>query len=230
MRSVLFAALLAALTLGSAQAPAGGEGGGLWSVQTIALRDFREAQARADILKGHGFDAFTEFTMDRGMQFVRVRVGCFTSREGAEAMAAALRGRITDTAAAVEATPGAPVAGCVNVEVGFLKPYSWDEVEEPGMAPAFRVEVAGIGAHVAHTGRGWRVLQDGEAVPALDPALPQERFSQAHVGGVPLVRLEGARGPILLCPGALINAVGGVAIVDQELALVACSLEPTGVR
>ena len=209
----------------AAQAPAQTD---LWTVQTVALRDLREAQATAAALKQSGFDAFTEFAMDAGLQFVRVRVGCYTSREAAEVMAAALRGRITDAAVVVEASPDAPVAGCVRMDVGFLKPFTWDEVGRAGAAPAFRVVVAGIEAHVTHTGQRWLVLQDGEDVPLMDATLPTGSFWQATVGGVSLIGLEGPGGRLLLCPGLLVNTVGDVAISEQGDALVACSLEPMG--
>ncbi len=199
-------------------------------MQTIALRDLREAQRVADRLRADGFDAFTEFAMDNGLQFVRVRIGCFTSRAAAEAMAQALRGRVAETAVAVEATPDAPVAGCVHQEIGFLKPFTWDEVREPGTAPAFRVIVAGIEAHVTHTGERWRVLQGGEAVPVVNASLPQGRFTQLTVDGVALVGTEALGRSMVLCPGTLLDAVGNVAISEQGEALVACSLEPMGAR
>ncbi len=199
----------------------------LWSVQTVALRDLRQAQAAVADLRRSGFDAFTEFAMDGGLQFVRVRVGCFTSRYAAESMADTLRGRITDNAVVVEASEEAPVAGCVSVDVGFLKPVRWDEVAEPGTAPAFHMVVAGIEAHVAHTGAGWLVLQGGEPVPAVEPGLTSERFSQARVGGVDLVRQDSGAG-VILCPGTLVSSVGGVAIAEQGDAVVACSLMPRG--
>lgn len=218
--------VLAALACGAhAQAQ---DAAGFWSVQTVALRDLREAQSTAAALKQRGFDAYTEFAMDAGLQFVRVRVGCFVDRAAAESMVFALRGRITDTAAVVEATPGAPVAGCVSMSVGFLKPAMWDEVASPGLAPAFKVQVAGIEAHVAHTGVTWRVLQDGEAVPPVDPALPTARFSQTEVAGVRLVSLMTPAGSVILCPGVLVTSVGNVAITEQGEALVACSLETMG--
>lgn len=219
--------LLVAVHLPSAaaQAPAPA---GLWSVQTVALRDFREAEATAAELKRQGFDAFTEFAMDNGLQFVRVRVGCYLTRDAAEVMAAALRGRITDTAAVVEATPDSPVAGCVRMEVGFLKPGRWDAVDVAGAAPAFRVQVAGIEAHIAHTGERWRVLQEGEDVPSAALSLPAARFSQATIAGVGLIRFEAPGGAILLCPGVLVDSVGNVAISEQGDAVVACSLEPAG--
>jgi len=221
-------ALLGGVLLQGAWAQSGD--GGLWSVQTVALRDFREAQEAASALRRQGFDAFTEFAMDNGLQFVRVRVGCYLTRDAAEMMATAFRGRITDAAVVVEATPGSPVAGCVRVEIGFLKPVTWDEVEALGTAPAFRVEVAGIPAHVTHDGERWRVLQEGEEVPPVNGALPTARFSQATVAGVRLISLEAPGGPVLLCPGVLVNSVGSVAISEQVDSLVACSLEPMGGR
>lgn len=225
--SALLAAVLLQPTYAQAPTPPSAQSE-YWSVQTVALRDLREAQLTAAALRQSGFDAFTEFAMDSGLQFVRVRVGCYTSREAAEIMAAALRGRITDAAVVVEATLDAPVAGCVHMEVGFLKPVLWDEVHRSDTAPAFRVVVAGIEAHVTHTGQRWRVLQEGEEVPLIDPALPSARFSQVTVGGVFLIGVEAPGGQVLLCPGVLVNTVGSVAISEQGDALVACSLEPMG--
>ncbi len=217
---ILIAALL--LAFGSAALAQDQE---LWSVQTVALRDLREARDTAAALRQHGFDAYTEFAMDDGLQFVRVRIGCFVGRDAAEAMAEAMRGRVTDAAVPVELTPGAPVRGCVSMVVGFLKPFAWDAVRRPGAVPAFQVEVAGVAAHVVHTGVRWRVLQEGEEVPRPDPALRAERFSQTRVGGVQFVRVAQPEGDVVLCPGALLASIGSVAISEREEALVACSLE-----
>lgn len=221
-------ALLLLLGVAQAQPPADDGGLGRWSVQVIALRDFREAESTAQQLRAYGFDAFTEFAMDKGMQFVRVRVGCFVDRQSAETMAAALRGHVTDTAAPVEASVNAPVRGCVTMSVGFLKPFRWIEATEPGRVPAYLVEVAGIEAHVAHTGERWRVLQEGEAVPPVQAGLPSARFSQATVAGVPMIRYEDLGGNVLLCPGKLLHSVGSIAIAEQGDAIVACNLEPIG--
>src|SRR5690606_6641598 len=73
-----------------------------WAVQVVALRDFREAQSTAADLRLLGLDAYTEFAMLNSQQWVRVRIGCFGSREAADAMAEALRTRITADAQAVE--------------------------------------------------------------------------------------------------------------------------------
>ena len=66
---------------------AGAQSAQTWAVQVVALRDFREAQAAVTELRVLEFDAYTEFVMQDGQQYVRVRVGCFTTREAAEAVA-----------------------------------------------------------------------------------------------------------------------------------------------
>lgn len=226
MKRALTALLLLLVGCALAQPPVDGSDIEFWSVQVVALRDLREAEDIANQLKRYGFDAFTEFAMDQGKQFVRVRVGCFVGRQAALAMADALRGHVTDSAVPVEASPGAPVRGCVTMNVGFLKPFRWTEATEPGLVPAYLVEVAGIEAHVAHTGERWRVLQEGEPVPTVLAGSTSARFSQASVAGVALVRLDDRAGGVLLCPGTLLNSVGSVAITEQGEAIVACNLEP----
>src|SRR5690606_15550056 len=113
------------------------QSGPLWSVQVVALRDFREAQAAVTELRVLEFDAYTEFAMSDGQQYVRVRTGCFTTREAAESLANVMRGHITADAEAVEMTPGASVSGCVDEEVGFLSSYAWQLLDQPGAVPGF---------------------------------------------------------------------------------------------
>lgn len=201
-----------------------------WSVQTVALRDFREANGVVEQLRGFGLDAYSEFAMNDGHQFVRVRIGCYTSRAGAEAMAAALRGRVTAEAAAVEMTVGAPVVGCVHVDVGFRKPYAWAEVEADGVVPAFRVVVAGIPAHIVHDGTRWAVLQGDDSVPPVNATLPRGSFTSTTLGGVAMVRLAVGATDVVLCPGTLIAEVGQVAIVELGSVVMACSLDVGGAR
>jgi hypothetical protein len=201
-----------------------------WSVQTVALRDFREANAVVEQLRGLGLDAYTEFAMSDGHQFVRVRIGCYASRSGAEAMAAALRGRVTAEAAAVEMTAGAPVVGCVHVDVGFRKPYDWAEVEVDGVVPAFRVVVAGIPARIVHDGTRWAVLQGDGSVPQVNASLPRGSFTSTTLGGVAMVRLAVGATDLVLCPGRLIAEVGQVAIVELGSVVLACSLDVGGAR
>jgi hypothetical protein len=134
---------------------------GGWAVQTVALRDLREAERAAAHLRAAGFPAFTEFVMADGLQYVRVRVGCWSIRPAAEAVAELLLGGHAREAVVVPHGPGSPDA-CVDLDVGFITPASWSPLFGPGEAPTFRVELAGHVAHIRHDGERWSVLQ-GEA-------------------------------------------------------------------
>jgi len=210
-----------ALVVLSAQAAAQDGEPVAWAVQTVALRDYREAQAAAAELRVRDFDAYTEFAMQDGLQFVRVRVGCFTSRAAAEAMADALRERVTNEAAVVEYTPGAPARACATSTVGFMKPSEWEPVREPGAIPAFNVKVSGLGARVMHDGSRWRVEQGYGPIP-LRGELPTAEFTEAVRGGVRFVAEIVEGHSYVICPGRLLAQVGEVAIVEQGELLVAC--------
>lgn len=200
-----------------------------WTVQVVALRDFREAQAAVTELRVLEFDAYTEFAMSDGQQYVRVRAGCFTTRDGAESLAAIMRGRITAEAEAVEMTAGAAVTGCVEEEVGFLNSYDWRMMSQASAVPTFRVAVAGVVARLFHDGRGWSVLQgDGEAQSPGDRAGAEARIVQRRVGGTPFAALDSLPGPVLLCHGTLLASVADVAIVERTDAIVACRLLAPG--
>lgn len=214
--------LLVALLGGWAAAQEGGPRA--WAVQTVALRDYREAQAAAAELRLRDFDAYTEFAMQDGMQFVRVRVGCFTSREAAEAMADALRGRITREAAVVEYTDGGPARSCATSTVGFVKPSEWEPVREPGAVPAFNVKVSGLGARVMHDGSRWRLEQGYGPIPPVGE-LPSAEFTEAVRGGVRFVAEVVDGHTHIVCPGRLLAQIGEVAIVEQGDLLVACDLK-----
>jgi len=225
--------VLAMVLVGHVAAQDPGAAGGLaadraWTVQTVALRDYREANDVVRQLRSLGLDAYTEFAMNDGHQFVRVRIGCFLTRPGAEAMAAALRGRVTAEAAAVEMTLGAPVMGCVRVDVGFRKPYEWAEMEAVGALPAFRVVVAGVPARIVHDGTRWVVMQGDGTVPSSDANVAGATFEGAALGGVPMVRTFVGDAPLMLCPGTLISQVSRVAIVELGSVVMACSLETAG--
>src|SRR5690606_34138354 len=136
-----------------------------WAVQVVALRDFREAQSTAADLRLLGLDAYTEFAMLNSQQWVRVRIGCFGSREAADAMAEALRTRITADAQAVERGNATATLHCTHETVGFLNEYDWRLLDGSGPV-TFSVTVAGVEATVAHDGSRWRVVQESEAVGA----------------------------------------------------------------
>lgn len=197
-----------------------------WTVQTVALRDLREANAEVARLGDLGLAAYTGFTMLDGLQYVRVRVGCF-DRETAERWAGLLRAGVTSEAVALplDALPtGVP---CVAVDVGFRKPADWALVSRADEQPTFRVEVAGHAAYLRYDGSGWRLWQ--AVAPAPEAVAPETGTTglsgsvvrAATLAGQDIVRhaLWGA-----LCPGRLMASIGDVAIVDQGDAIVACGL------
>lgn len=192
-----------------------------WTVQTVAMRDLREATSVADDLRRLGFDAYTEFTMANRLQYVRVRVGCFEERDGAEAMAALLRGWATRDAVVVERTPGAPARGCLVRDVGFVAPEGRWRQRAPGVA-SFEVEVAGVTGLVRYRGGRWQVLQ-----AAADDALPiqvstERRFVQVDGAPRPFVALREPDGPLLVCAGRLLAEADGAAIVELDGVVSAC--------
>ncbi len=202
-----------------------------WSVQVIALRDFREAQLLTAELKQFGLDAYTEFAMQDGLQFVRVRVGCYVGRDAAEAVALTVRGRLTAEAEPVELSSGAQVGACSEQVVGFLDDYSWRYLGSGDGMPTFAVTVAGMAAKVVHDGSHWSIVQDGDAAPATPAsavAAQAARFAQRRHGGVLLVAQLRQSDELMACPGSLITSIGEWALVDRGDAVVACRLVPTG--
>ncbi|HKI58909.1 MAG TPA: SPOR domain-containing protein [Trueperaceae bacterium] len=196
-----------------------------WSVQTVALRDLRQAAAVVGELRGLGFDAYSEFAMHAGEQFVRVRVGCYTDRTAAQAAADALAGHVTEQAVPVQLASDSQAHDCVQEDIGFLKPTTWKRMDVADGLPTFRVEIGGHQARLIFTGAGWRVLQAG-ALPAQEAVPPAASFADARPGGVPWVAQEVAAGPRMLCPGKLIGHAGAAAVVERAGEVVACRLVP----
>lgn len=209
------AALLLFVSFGGIATAAG------WTIQTVALRDFRDAQTTVDDLRGFGLDAYSEFAMWEGEQFVRVRFGCFFSREIAEEMAVRVRTSFIDDAVPVERTPGAPTDGCLEEGTGFLKPANWRQLGEG--VPAFEVMVGETTAVVRHTGRRWRVSQADEPLPPLGP--PSEpRFSQGLLLDIAVVETVRGEFSLVVCPGRMLAEIGDVVIVDRGDRIVSCRL------
>ncbi len=193
-----------------------------WSVQTVALRDLREAERVAAALRYAGFPAFTEFAMTDGLQYVRVRVGCWSSRDGADGVAALLLAGAYAREAVVVPQASRPPWGCTEVDVGFLTPSNWSALHASDEIPTFRVELAGHVGHLRHAGDRWQVLQ-GDARP--DPVAveaPAWAYRDGELGGGAVVFDDRGAAPVLVCPGTLIGQVEDVAIVTWEDAVVAC--------
>ena len=193
-----------------------------WTVQTVALRDLRQAQTAVAQLRALGFDAYDEFAMSAGRQFVRVRVGCYDDRSAAQAAANALAGHVTRQAVAVTLSPTAKVTRCVQEEVGFLKPASWKRVDRSDGLPAYQVVVAGRSARLVFGGNGWRVVQAGATTTVAAASTGAATFESARPGGAPWVGEELATGLRLLCPGTLVASVGSSVVVERSDEVVAC--------
>lgn len=211
-------ALAAGLLLASASAQG-------WSVQTVALRDLRQADAVVGQLRALGFDAFSEFAMHDGQQFVRVRVGCYTDRAAAQAAATALSGHVTRQAVVVTLGVGSKASACVSEDIGFLKPATWKQLPSQDGLPSFSVEIAGHRAELVFGGDGWKVVQAGATASAA-AATSSAAFVEARPGGVPWVAQELAGGARMLCPGKLVGHAGSAAVVDRTGEVVACRLVP----
>lgn len=192
-----------------------------WTIQTVAVRDLRVGAAIAAELAELGFDAYTEFAMSDGVQWVRVRVGCFFDRADADGFAVLLAGRYTRDAVVVPRTPGVPSVPCLRREIGFVAPERWRQTV-PGAA-AFEVEVAGVLGLVRFQAGRWQLLQK-PATEALDPpATAAGPYRQAPGLPVPYVHLAPEDGPRrLLCAGRLLAATPDAAIVELDGVVSAC--------
>lgn len=217
---------LAAIVLGVLAGPAAAqELEDAWTVQTVALRDLREAEATASDLRELGFPAYTEFSMNDGQQWVRVRVGCWIGRDGADAMAEILRGLSTAEAVAVPLSPGAEVA-CVDVDVGFLKPSRYLPLHLNGELPTYRVEVADHVAHVRHDGDRWLVVQGGDEPTPAEAPLGAVTYRSGEIRGYAVVLLVTDGVATAFCPGRLVAQAVDVAVVEWSNAIVACTPHP----
>ncbi|MEJ2287148.1 MAG: SPOR domain-containing protein [Deinococcales bacterium] len=219
---LLAVALIAAMA--SAQSPSQAPAVA-WTVQTVALRDLRQADTVVAQLKNLGFDAYDEFAMHDGKQFVRVRVGCYTDRAAAQAVADALAKHVTEQAVVATLSSQAKVDRCVREDIGFLKPAEWTRVQASNGLPTFHVRLAGKGADLVYDGTRWVVVQDGSARPTA-AALTGPAFIAAHPGGVPWVAQEMPSGTHMLCPGKLVGHAGEAAIVERAGEVVACRFAP----
>lgn len=191
-----------------------------WTVQTVALRDLREARGMAAELQLHGLPAYTEFTMQSGLQYVRVRVGCYLDRDVAEAWAELLRSHLTQEAVPVVMDePPPPGMDCVVADVGFRKPEAWTQVSAVGELPVFEVLLGGHQAYLRFDGERWRVWQGRPPAPAPLPEAANAHGRQRW--GRPVVELGSGA---LLCPGQLLAGLRDAAVVEWGDVVVACRL------
>lgn len=196
----------------------------LWTIQTVAYPDYRQAQSDQEQLLAAGFDAYVEFTMNAGIQYSRVRVGCFDSRGAAETLAGLLAGAFVAEAIVQPFTPGAAPGFCVRDSVGFIKPPVWSVQAQDERHIIFRVQLGGHSGFVRMWDGEWRLLTAIEPV-SVPPAGRVVPFEQVTLGGqqVIVARLDGSRRYV--CTGRLIWQSGLTAVVERGSTVSACVLE-----
>lgn len=226
LRSLIVVACCAFFAFASANGP-------WWTVQTVALRDFRQAQDMVAQLQQLGFPAYTEFAMNDGHQYTRVRVGCFTQRDGALALADELRNGVSNDAVVIEASAEFQRSGrlCTEYQTGFLKPGIWSYLGSNDNVAVFQVEVGTLTAYVAHDGIGWEVVQsfDPTFESAVVPRVPSNwRAQSSNVANQSQVmkHLEGSWW--YACRGNLLGVFRDVAFVETSRAVVSCRYGGTG--
>ena len=199
-----------------------------WTVQTVALRDHSQAQHTAAALQDHGFPAYIEFSMNDGLQYSRVRVGCFTARDGARALAEVLRSGITNDAVVVEASAEFQRSGraCTEFQTGFVKPGAWSFLGTNGDLAIFEVIIGSSTAYVAHNGQTWQVLQPGEVdLGAIQVETLPRTWREDQVAGssqaLIMKRVENTWW--YTCRGNLLGVFRDIAFVETNRSVVSCS-------
>jgi hypothetical protein len=200
-----------------------------WTVQAAAFQDYRQATALVAELSALGLDAYTEFVMQDGRQYARVRAGCFSTRDAADSSAGDIRGRITAEAVAQPLTTGATPRACIDWVPGFLKPAVWQIVRR-ATDIVFRVEFGGQVGYLLHDGSGW---QFGHALPNATRGSRSEPagFREVSVGGAALTQARLADGSwVYACGGRLLWQQGRTAVVERADSVIACVVDESGHR
>lgn len=217
MKTVATAILLLLLGFGAAEN---------WTVQTAAFQDYRQASEQVAELQSLGFDAYSEFAMQGGRQYARVRIGCFATRDAAVSFAGDIRGRITADAVAQPISALAAGRTCVRFDPGFVKPDRWELLRQ-GRDLLFRVELGGQVGFLQHDGGGWRFLHERPSPPAAG-ALTQQRFRQVRIGGLNLAQVQLADGSRLnACGGLLLWQYDWTVVVERASRVIACVVDGT---
>lgn len=197
-----------------------------WTVQLAAYQDYRQATSQIAELLELGFDAYSEFAMQEGEQYSRVRIGCFETREAAVSFARDLRGRVTADAVAQPIGSLSGPRACVQWDTGFVKPARWRTLRS-GTDIVFRVERGGQVGYLQHDGAAWRFDRSLPSEPGT--AAPDgARFRQVEAGGVGLVQVRLSDGtPLNVCGGRLLWQHGYIAVVERSSTVIACVVNET---
>jgi hypothetical protein len=199
-----------------------------WTIQTVAFRDYRDAQAAVEQLQALGFEAYTEFANGAdGLQYARVRVGCFDSKETADLSVQRLAGSYTKEAVAVPMNAGAPVPYCVRREVGFIVPTTWYLYFTTATEAVFMVDLQGKQAFLKHSGETWQMGQHlGEVGVTTVPASvgTSGYFSEVAASPYPQI-LYRSDVTILVSQGKLLWQTANVAVVQENDTIVAYHID-----
>ncbi len=195
-----------------------------WTIQTVAFRDFRDAQAAVEQLQALGFEAYSEFASGSdGLQYARVRVGCFDSKETAALTAQRLVGSYTKEAVAVPLSTGAPVPYCIRRDIGFLTPAIWYTYFTTANEAAFMVDFQGQQAFLKYDGSSWHMGQSLSEIGVT--AVPTSvgtngYFSEVAASPYPQI-LYRSDITILISQGKLLWQKANVAVVQENDTVVA---------
>jgi SPOR domain len=162
----------------------------LWTIQTAAFRDYRDAIAAVDQLKTQGFDAYSEFAMGSdNQQYTRVRIGCFDSKETADLTVQRLLGAYTKEAASVTLSPGTPIPTCLMRSIGFIAPSTWYIYSTTPDYAVFMVDFQGKQAFIKYDGATWQMGQNLSelGVTASGPSPGSGYFSEVAASPYPQI-------------------------------------------
>lgn len=196
-----------------------------FTVQVVATANEGAAQEVASDLRQRGLPAYVA----AGNGLFRVRLGCFSARADAEAVARQAGAWGTQSFIVVPTGGLLPdSATCVNSDVGFVKPADWRLIEGEAI-PTFEVRLVGTPASVSyHPSRGWWVHQVGEPIAVPDGEGGKGEFQMADGTAEPFVAWNDGSSSTLVCPGTLLTTVGSAAIVENNHTVRACQLAGAG--
>ena len=190
-----------------------------WTIQTVAFRDYRDAQAAVQQLQALGFEAYVEFSNGSdGLQYARVRVGCFDSQETADLSVQRLIGVYTKEAVSVPLSSGAPVPYCIRREVGFVTPTTWYTYFTTVAEATFMVVVQEKQAFLKHDGVTWQLGQNLSevGVATVPPSVGTSGyFSEVAASPFPQI-LYRSDITLLVSQGRLLWQKGNVALVQED--------------
>jgi len=198
-----------------------------WTIQTASFRDYRLAQRSLDRLLKAGFDSYSEFYMDQGRQLVRIRVGCFESREAAQNFLDKMNSMGQISAYVVPHSQAGN--SCVKRNIGFIAPEKWGTYQVDNQKIIFWVSISDVTAFIAHTNLGWQVSQTGSDLleDGSQEYSTQHYFSQPSELG-PIYVILPNRKPYKLTTGKLLWQSGLTAVILEDDTIVSYKLSLEG--